>query len=489
MQNPMSIDAQRRAIREFCKKQGYIIEKEFVDEAKSATTDDREAFQQMMKEAKKAGIYAVVVHKFDRFSRNMNNAHTYECMLEKLGVKLISVTEPNDASPASVFTRNMMFSLSDYFSRNLATEVQKGKKEAAYNCWHVGGLPPYGYDVGEDRKYIINDKESRVVKLIFQMYINDYSYKQIADYLNKNGYTTKKDLPFNKNSFSSILENAERYTGVYIYNRAASKYNDGTRNSHRYKDDSEIIRIPDGMPRIIDDETYNKFLTKKEANREIAGTYHSKRYYLLNGLIVCGECGKAYTGNTSFSGRNKTEYATYRCGAYRNGCKNKAVNIKYLNDFVLDLLLDIIFDEKNYRRIMKALNEKIEKRNAMSVNKKKSIKNEITQLDIAINKLTDALIQSDNLESLTDKLKQLENKKIALNNKYEYYNNYKADSVTSDEIDKVKKLFKNYLLKKDLLVCRKLIRSFVDEIIVYHDRVEITIKTSLEHKKEHNKSA
>ena len=95
------------------------------------------------------------------------------------------------------------------------------------------------------------------------------------------------------------------------------------------------------------------------------------------------------------------------------------------------------------------MNEKFEKRNAMSVNKKKSIKNEITQLDIAINKLTDALIQSDNLESLTDKLKQLENKKIALNNKYEYYNNYKTDSVTSDEIDKVKKLFKNYLLNTE----------------------------------------
>lgn len=489
MQNPMSIDAQRRIIKEFCKKHGYIIEKEFVDEAKSATTDDREAFQQMMKEAKATDIDAVVVHKFDRFSRNMSDATTYECILQKMGVDLISVTEPNDNSPVSILMRNIMFSTSDFFSRNLATEVQKGKKEAAYNCWHVGGLPPYGYDVGEDRKYIINDKESKAVILIFDMYSNDYSYQQIADYLNKNGYTTKKGLPFNKNSFSSILENAERYTGVYIYNRAASKYHDGTRNSHRYKDESEIIKIPDGMPRIITDKTYNKFLAKKEANREISGTYHSKRYYLLNGLITCGECGRAYTGNTSFAGRNKTEYATYRCGAYRDGCKNKAVNIKYLNDFVLDLLIDIIFDKKNYNRIMKALNEKIDKRNAKASNKKKSIKNEITQLDFAISKLTDALMQSDNLSSLTDKLAELENKKIALNNKYEYYNNYKADNVTSDEIDKVKKLFKKYLLKKDLLVCRKLIRSFVDKIIVYDDRVEVVIKTSLEHRKEHTKSA
>ena len=46
------------------------------------------------------------------------------------------------------------------------------------------------------------------------MFLNDYSYQQIADYLNKNGYTTKKGLPFNKNSFSSILENAEKALDV-----------------------------------------------------------------------------------------------------------------------------------------------------------------------------------------------------------------------------------------------------------------------------------
>lgn len=488
MQNPMSIDAQRRAIRKFCKEHGYKIEKEFVDEAKSATTDERDAFQQMMKEAREADIDAIVVHKFDRFSRNMNDALTYECILQKNGVELISVTEPNDNSPVSILVRNIMFSTSDYFSRNLATEVQKGKKEAAYNCRHVGGLAPYGYDVGEDRKYVINDKESKVVKLIFQMYINDYSYKQIADYLNKNGHTTKKGLPFNKNSFSSILENAERYTGIYIYNRAASKYSDGTRNSHRYKNDNEIIRIPDGMPRIISDKIYEEFLAKREANKEDSGKYHSKRYYLLNGLITCGECDRAYTGNTSFAGRNKTEYATYRCGAYRDGCKNKAVNINYLNDFVLDLLTDIIFDSKNHKRIITAIDEKIYRINNKSSNKKKCIKNEITQLDFAINKLTDVIIQSDNIDGLTDKLKDLEKKRAHLENKYKDCD-ITEDKISKEELNKVKKKFKKYLLKKDLPVCRKLIRSFVDEIVVYNDRVEITLKTASEHRKEDRKTA
>ncbi len=155
---------------------------------------------------------------------------------------------------------------------------------------------------------------------------------------------------------------------------------------------------------------------------------------------------------------------------------------------MLNLLIDIIFDKKNYSRILKALNEKIDKRNAISTDKKKSISNEITQLDFAINKITDALIQSDNLGLLTDKIKEYENRKIHLNKEYESYSNV-AKKVTKDDINQVNKKFKKYLLKKDLPVCRKLIRSFVDEIIVYNDRVEITLKTSSEHRKEHSKSA
>ena len=66
----------------------------------------------------------------------------------------------------------------------------------------------------------------------------------------------------------------------------------------------------------------------------------------LNGLIYCGECGKPYSGNTSRSGRSKQEYSTYRCTSYRCGCKNKDININYINYFVLDMLTNEIFSQK-----------------------------------------------------------------------------------------------------------------------------------------------
>ncbi len=310
------------------------------------------------------------------------------------------------------------------------------------------------------------------------MYTNNYSYQQIADYLNEKGYRTKKGLAFNKNSFSSILENAERYIGTYIYNRAASKYSDGTRNSHRYKADEDIIKIPDGMPRIISDDMFDAYLKKKSDNKDNSGMFHSKRYYLLNGLMYCGECGRAYSGNTSFAGRNKQEYSTYRCGGYRGDCNNKAVNIDYINDYVLKLLTDIIFDEKNYKSIQNAINKKLKKESKTIQYKKSEVKNKITQLDFQLLKLTDTLIKANDVQSIIDRIEALEDEKLALENEYEYYCSYVPKKVSSDDIEEVRKLFTKYLLKKDTPFCRKLIHSFVDRIVVYPDYFEVVVKTA-----------
>ena len=478
MQNDYSIKAQLRAIKEFCGHNGYNIVKEYADKAHTATNDKRPEFQQMIKEAAQLHPYAVIVHKLDRFSRDKYDSVFYKSILEKNGVKLISVTEQLKDDPESRMLEGILFAMNQYYSDNLAREVEKGKKEIAYKCYHTGGLPPYGYDVGDDRKYIINDKESKAVKVIFDMYIHDYSYQQIAEYLNKRGYRTKKGNLFNRNSFSSILENGERYTGIYMYNRAASKYSDGTRNSHKYKADSDIIKIKDGIPRIITDDIYNKALQKMQFNKNNAGIFHSKRYYLLNGLIYCGECGKPYSGNTSRSGRSKQEYSTYRCTSYRCGCKNKDININYINYFVLDMLTNEIFSQKNYERMLSAFNAKYKKSFQDSKSEIISSKNELVQFDGKLNKLTDLLIESDNPQSLLDKIQKLETDKEKLLKKINNLESLTYIPVSGYDIDMARKYFKKYILKYDLPMFRKFIRTFVDRIDVYYDRAEVKLKTS-----------
>ena len=143
-----SIDAQRRAIEEWIKAQGGKRVKAYVDEAQSGRTADRPVFQEMRRDARKSRFDALVVHKFDRFARNRTDALTIKSLLRQdCGIKVFSVTEPSEDSdgPIGALIEGIMECVADWYSRNLATETAKGKRERARQGHH-NNRPPFGYD-------------------------------------------------------------------------------------------------------------------------------------------------------------------------------------------------------------------------------------------------------------------------------------------------------------------------------------------------------
>lgn len=69
-QREESIDAQVRAIQEYCLRRGYVLVENFSDEARSATTDNRPSFKRMIEDSKRHAFDVVIVHKLDRFARD-----------------------------------------------------------------------------------------------------------------------------------------------------------------------------------------------------------------------------------------------------------------------------------------------------------------------------------------------------------------------------------------------------------------------------------
>ncbi|MGI6562432.1 MAG: recombinase family protein [Clostridia bacterium] len=61
-QREESIEAQLRAIREYCDRNGIRLVKIYTDEARSATTDDRPGFLQMIQDSALGLFAAVIVH-------------------------------------------------------------------------------------------------------------------------------------------------------------------------------------------------------------------------------------------------------------------------------------------------------------------------------------------------------------------------------------------------------------------------------------------
>ena len=104
-QRSESIDAQLRAMKTYCKQHNFVIVNTYIDEAKSATTDRRPAFQQMIADSSNKTFDIVLVHKLDRFARNRYDSAVYKRELKKNGVQVKVISGDNPMTVSEVATR------------------------------------------------------------------------------------------------------------------------------------------------------------------------------------------------------------------------------------------------------------------------------------------------------------------------------------------------------------------------------------------------
>lgn len=473
MQREESIDAQVRAIKDYCSREGITLSRIYKDEAKSATTDNRPDFQRMFSDIKTESVDAVIVHKLDRFSRDRYDSVMYKRTLKQNGVKLISVLENIDGSPESVILESVLEGMAEYYSRNLAREVRKGLMENAYQCKHTGGCPPLGYDVDADGKYIINHIEAAWVRKAYEMKAAGHGYTDIARTLNSMGAHTKRGGAFNKNSFHDLFRN-EKYKGIYVFNRAAEKVGN-SRNNHANKSDDEIIRIENGMPRIVDDELWNA-VNATMNDRKNNPRAKANRIYLLSGLIFCGECNSPMSGNTRHSGRNKTLYSTYECNRRKreHTCKAKGINCDFVEDAVIDYLHDEFFVEENMKKVSHILYEyqltdyaaadnealhDLEARLRKAENKMQNVISAITESGH-----NDWLIQQGN--QLQDEIEMYKNEISIIEKRFD------RKLLTEEQIFDYLSTNAN-IRNMDRLKQKAVISSYVEKVIVYKDSIDI----------------
>lgn len=480
-QREESIEAQLRAQHEYCQRNGIAIVHEFCDRAKSATTDNRPEFLEMINESKNQEFDFVIVHKLDRFARNRYDSAYYRRELRKNGVALISVLENLDDSPESIILEGMLESMAEYYSKNLAREVMKGMKESALRCRHLGGIPLYGYDVDpETKKYIVNPAEAAAVKEIFECVKNGFGYMQIIDRLNAMGCKTKKGLPFGKNSIHEILRN-EKYTGVYIFNRATGFDANHRRNNHTAKPGDEILRIPGGMPQIIDSDTFETVsaIIRSRQHTNQHGT--AKENYLLAGKIICGECGKSYSGCAKWSGRNKRKHVTYRCTQRKmkgsSICSNKEIRREYIEEFVMREIEKIVFPDDRIESLVESYRKYRGELDGDSEQKLINLKVQLRKNKAQIDNLVSVIAVSGN-PSLIEKLTRLEEEKEKIQSEIR---DTQKDAVQSElsESDirrayqRVREMFRGGTLEEK----RQLINLYVDKVVVYREHIEVYLNT------------
>lgn len=250
----LSIPAQREALERYASERCWQIADEYVDEAKSAKTDERPHFLRMIGAAQKPTreFQVILVHKFDRFSRSRADHTIYKAMLKKLGISVISATEPTEPdTPHGMLLEGMLEVISEFYNVNLKHETLKGMRENAEQGFHCGGRPPFGYRLvrtGSKVNYEYGpEEEVNIIKQIFDMAADGMGGKRIARILNEQGIPAgRKWLP---STILAILAN-EAYIGHRVWNK---KLETGGRN----RPQSEWIVSEKSHPAIIDQSTWN----------------------------------------------------------------------------------------------------------------------------------------------------------------------------------------------------------------------------------------
>ena len=290
-----SFTAQEKANKNTAKEHNIKIIGNYQDTAKSGTsTEGRDGYSQMMKDLEtNSKVKYILVHRLDRLHRN---AYNQLGMIKEFTKKEITILTADGIDTSDPEFESMILDEAinaQKYSIRLANETKKGLRVNAEKMLHNGGIPPYGYAVGADRRLCIDKTKEQAVKKVFEMYASGMSYQKIIKWLDDNGYTTVKGKSFCKTSIKSILEN-EKYCGTYFWDKRASKNCDGHRNNHKYKE--EYYREENAIPAIVSRETFNQVQARLRDNKSKIKNYNGKNFYPMNGKIFCSECGKPLKG-------------------------------------------------------------------------------------------------------------------------------------------------------------------------------------------------
>ena len=449
-QRDVSIEQQLRDIRAYADREGYTIVHEYADHARSGfkNTRARTDFHAMIAAAETGSFDTVLAWKVDRFGRNREDAAIYKGQLRRSGVHVVYVMEPIPDGAAGVLTEGMLEAIAQWYSENLSENVIRGMTDNANKCLY-NGAHVYGYSCGPDQRYVINEEHAAVVRQIFKLYCSGQSIASIVRILNDGGQRTDKGKLFTINKIHNIIKQ-ERYLGIYIWSD---------------------IRIPGGMPAIIDEKTWNEAQLMR--NKTAKHHEESPAEYLLTGRAFCGECGSPLVGDSGTSKTGATHYY-YSCQSHkrRAGCSKKSIRKDYLEDKVVNFLLDHCLTDEEIEKIADAVVES-EKQKAQS-SPLESMRSELRSTVRKIDNINNAIAEGIWTSSTAVKLKSLEETAESLRASISTLEFAQGQMLNRKTVLFFLSRFRS-LDRTNQDDRRFLIHTFLNAVYVYDDRLTITI--------------
>lgn len=450
-QTEQSIEGQLHDGYAFAEKCGYKVVGEYIDRALTGTKDDRPEFQRMIKDAEKKQFQIVIVWKLDRFARNRYDSAIYKRALKKFDIRVVSVMENITDSPEGIILEGLLEAMAEYYSANLAENIRRGQQESVKKGWYCGGSIPLGYRL-QDHRLVEDERTAPLVRELYQRYGSGESLASIAADFNARGFRTNRGRPFKTSTFDRIIPNAT-YIGQYTYAGQV---------------------VPDLAAPLIDQETYDRAVQRRTANRRAPAANRTPVKFILQGKLFCGHCGTAMCGDygTSKSGERHNYYSCSARKHRKNNCRKKSEKKDFLEWYVCEQTVKYILNPDRMDQIAEAVADLYN--SEIDDSKVAALERTVQRLDDELNALVDKLIlvPKESAGRIADRMKQLELQRIEAETDLSKLRIQQSIRITKKEVAAWLQTFASGdLFDPDTRI--RIIDTFINSIYLWDDKIVI----------------
>ena len=296
-----SLKHQKETLENYCNSKGHTILKCFIEDYSAKNFENRPEWKKLMTyvKANKKTVDAVFFTRWDRFSRNTEQAYTVIRQFKDMGIEINSTESPlNIAEPDSKMLLAISLAMPEIENQKISIRTKEGLRRALKEGCYMGGAAPFGYIKirNEEGKSTLtpHPEQSILVKKVFAEYAKGiYSTEDIR----KKYYN--KGLKMSKNGFTHLLKNVI-YTGkIYI---------------PEWKKEPEII-VEGLHDAIVDSDTFAKVqqVMAGKCFKPRRATENIVEQLPLRGFLQCPDCERVLTGSASKGRNGVNSYWYYHC--------------------------------------------------------------------------------------------------------------------------------------------------------------------------------
>jgi len=368
-----TIASQTASLRTHAQAQGYTIPEGWVfeDEGYSGATLARPALERLRDLVAEGQVEVVLVYGPDRLSRK----YAYQVLLleefSRHGVETVFLQGVCAQTPEEQLLVQFQGMIAEYERAQIAERSRRGKRHRAQSgCVNVLSAAPYGYRYVKKNEqteacYLVDEAQAVVVREVFDWYtMEGLSIGAIARRLNGRKVPTRfAKSRWERSQVRAMLRNpayagkaafgkTERTERQRVTRRLRQKGGFLARcGAHRERPKEQWIGIE--VPALLSQETFARAAEKLEENRRFSKR-NTKEPTLLQGLLVCGQCGYSLYRSSTRTTRRQAKY--YRClgsDQYRHlkepPCECRPIRVEDLDELVWKQVTDLLEDPELIR--------------------------------------------------------------------------------------------------------------------------------------------